>query len=158
VKITIAFISLVVMLALGVNAIGCTSEYVPEITEYSLTISATGGGDVTTPGEGVFAYCEGQVVSLIAEAESGYRFAKWAGDASTIADPDAAATTITMSDNYSITANFHETPAAYDFEEGGMSFPNPNPDIGTAIRGDIAERGYLFPSDLQRHSFFTGTT
>lgn len=146
------------MLALGAGLVGCTGEYVPEITEYSLTVSTTGGGDVTTPGEGTFAYCEGQVVSLVAVADDGYCFANWAGDASTIADPDTASTTITMNDSYSITANFYEIPAANDFEEGGVTFPNPNPDVGATLRGDIREEGYIFPSDLQRHTFFTGAT
>ena len=61
-----------------------------------LTISSTGGGSVTTPGEGVFAYDEGTVVDLVAEAEEGYRFVEWTGDVGTIADVNAAAITITM--------------------------------------------------------------
>jgi hypothetical protein len=32
------------------------------------------------------------------------------------------------------------------------TFPNAN--AGTAIRGDVEERGYLFPSDLQGHNPF----
>jgi hypothetical protein len=159
VNITVAFISLAVMLALGVGAIGCATEYVPEIGEYSLVVSTSEGGDVTTPGGGTFTYYAGEVVSLVAVADDGYCFANWAGDVSAVADTNAAATTITMNDNYFVTANFHEIPVAYDFEEGEMTFPNPNkPNVGTAIRGDIAERGYLFPSDLQRHTFFTGIT
>jgi hypothetical protein len=154
-KNIVVCILLAAMLALSVGLIGCADEYVPEITEYSLTVSTTGGGDVTKPGGGTFAYYAGEVVSLVAVADDGYCFANWAGDVSTIADPDAAATTITMNDNYSITANFYEIQAAYDFEEGEMTFPNPNnSNVGTAIRGDIAERGYLFPSDLQGHNPF----
>lgn len=155
-KNTISFVSLVVVLALGAGAIGCAGEHVPEITEYSLTVSTTGGGDVTTPGEGTFAYYAGEVVNLTAVAESGYRFANWAGDASTIADPNAAVTTVTMNDNYSITANFYEIPTTHYFEEGGVTFPNPN--LGATIRGAINEEGYIFPSDLQRHTFFSGIT
>jgi hypothetical protein len=156
VKNTIALVSLGVMLALGVGAIGCTGEYVPEITEYSLVVSAAEGGDVTTPGEGAFKYYAGEVVSLVAVADDGYCFANWAGDASTIADRDATATTITMNDSYSITANFSEIPAANDFEEGVVTFPGS--DVGASVRGAIKEEGYIFPSDLQRHSFFTGIT
>jgi hypothetical protein len=110
------------MLALGVGATGCTGEYVPEIDEYSLTVSTTEGGDVTTPGEGTFKYYAGEVVSLVAVADDGYCFANWAGDASTIADLKAAATTITMNDSYSITANFSEIPAAYDFTSSLQTF------------------------------------
>jgi len=46
------------------------------------------------------------VVNLVAEAEEGYQFGNWTGDVGTIADVNAAATNITMNDDYSITANF----------------------------------------------------
>jgi len=77
---------------------------------YDLTISSTGGGSVTTPGEGVFTYDDGTVVDLVAEAEESYRFVEWTGDVDTIADVYAAATNITMNGDYSITANFVEIP------------------------------------------------
>jgi hypothetical protein len=73
---------------------------------YDLTISSTGGGSVTEPGEDTFTYDEGTVVDLIAEAEEGYRFDEWTGDVGTIDDVYAAATNITMNGDYSITAEF----------------------------------------------------
>ena len=76
----------------------------------SLTISSTVGGSVTTPSEGTFTYAPGTVVDLVAEAEEGYRFVNWAGDVDTIGDVTAATTIVTMSNNYSITANFQEIP------------------------------------------------
>ncbi len=77
---------------------------------YDLTIASTAGGSVTTPGEGAFLYDEGTVVDLVAEADGGYQFVNWAGDVGTIANVDAAITTITVNDNYWITANFQYTP------------------------------------------------
>jgi hypothetical protein len=50
------------------------------------------------------------MVRVIAKPEGGYRFVNWTGDVDTIANIDAALTIITMSDNYSITANFEEKP------------------------------------------------
>ena len=76
------------------------------LLSYNLTIDSTDNGEVTTPGEGTFAYDCGTVVDLVAEAEVGYSFVEWTGDVGTIADIDAAETTITMSGNYSITASF----------------------------------------------------
>jgi len=58
----------------------------------------------------VFTYDEGTVVDLVAEPEEGYRFDAWTGDVGTIADVNAAATTITMNGDYAITANFEEIP------------------------------------------------
>jgi hypothetical protein len=76
------------------------------VTQYSLTISSTEGGEVTHPGEATFTYDEGTVVNLVAEADDGYLFADWTGDVGTVADVNAGSTTITMSGNYSVTANF----------------------------------------------------
>jgi preprotein translocase subunit YajC/ribosomal protein L21E len=79
-----------------------------------LTTSSTAGGSVTTPGEGAFLYNVGEVVSLVAEAEEGYRFVNWTGDVGTIADVNAASTTVTMDDDYSITASFVKLVIQYD--------------------------------------------
>jgi len=103
---------LAVMLALSMGLVGCGGE---EIREYSLTISSTEGGKVTTPGEGVFVCDEGMVVDLVAEADEGYHFLNWTGLVGTIANANDAITTIAMNGHYSITANFEleqeeETP------------------------------------------------
>jgi hypothetical protein len=76
------------------------------VAVYDLTISSTEGGSVITPGEGTFTYDAGTVVDLAATPGDGYRFVEWTGDVGTIVDVNAAATDITMSGNYSITANF----------------------------------------------------
>jgi alpha-tubulin suppressor-like RCC1 family protein len=73
-----------------------------------LSISSTSGGEVTGPGEGTFPYYPGRELNLIAKPERGYRFVNWTGDVDTIDNVDAAQTTITMNDGYSITANFEE--------------------------------------------------
>jgi hypothetical protein len=76
------------------------------VRQYDLTTSNTEGGLVTAPGEGVFTYDTGMVVSLVATPTSGYRFGNWTGNVGTIANVNAAATNITMNGDYSITANF----------------------------------------------------
>jgi len=74
-----------------------------------LTISSTAGGEVTTPGEGTFFYALGTKVNLVTEAMGNYQFTNWSGDVDTIADVNAALTTITMISSYSIKANFDGT-------------------------------------------------
>jgi len=89
--------------------------------QYSLIISSTEGGSVTTPGEGTFAYDAGEVVELVASPDDGYEFDEWTGDVSTVADVDDGTTTITMDGNYSITAHFSEISAAqYDLTISSM--------------------------------------
>ena len=96
-----------VTLPAGAHTITITAEQV-ETDQHSLALSSTDGGSVIVPGEGAFAYDKGAVVGLVAEAEEGYRFAGWTGDVDTIANVNAASSTITMSDDYEITANFEE--------------------------------------------------
>jgi hypothetical protein len=124
-----------------------TAEFVKR---YDLSINSTEGGSVTTPGEGVFTYDEGTVVDLVAEAEEGYRFVEWTGDVSTIDDVYAAETTITMNDDYAITAEFVKR---YDLSinstEGG-SVTTPGEGVFTYDEGTVvdlvaeAEEGYRF--------------
>ena len=87
------------------------------VAQCVLTIGSTEGGEVTAPGKGTFTYDAGTVVNLVAEAEEGYRFLDWSGDVGTIADPTAASTTITMTEDFSITANF--MPAHLYFDQIG---------------------------------------
>jgi hypothetical protein len=78
--------------------------------QYQLTISSTTGGNVTTPGQGTFTYDAGKVVNLVAAPATGYKFVNWTGNVTTIANVNAASTTITMNGNYGITANFGVAP------------------------------------------------
>ncbi len=75
-------------------------------TQYDLTTSSVEGGLVTVPGEGTYPYDCGTVVAIVAEASPCYEFVSWSGSISTIADVNNPNTTIMMSDNYSIEANF----------------------------------------------------
>jgi len=97
--------------ALIAGMVGCG----PFLLQYNLTISSTEGGEVTIPGEGTSTHYKGTVVGLMAEAEEGYYFVNWTGDVGTIADVEAAETTITMNYNYSITANFIEIIEIWDW-------------------------------------------
>jgi len=103
VKDRIFLVLIAVMLTLSVGLTGCGGEETPE---YSLTISSSEGGKVTTPGEGSFVCDEGMVVDLVAEADDGYHFVSWTGLVGTIANVNDATTTIDVDNHYSITANF----------------------------------------------------
>jgi hypothetical protein len=139
-------IMVVLIAAMG----GCVSSP----TEYDLTISSTEGGNVTTPGEGTFVYDEGTDVHLVAEADEGYRFVNWTGDVDDIADIGGATATITIDDNYSITANFVVVaPTQYDLiisstVGGEVTAPGEgifNYDEGTVVNlVATSEAGYQF--------------
>ena len=136
-----------ITVALIAGMIGCG----PAPVQYSLTISTTEGGEVTTPGEGTFSYVEGTDVDLVAEPEEGYRFVCWTGDMDDIANVEDAITTITMNDDYSITADF--AVKQYDLttrstEGGSVTTPGEGTftyDEGTVV-GLVAQpdEGYQF--------------
>jgi len=114
-----------------------TANFELEPSWYSLTISSTPGGSVTTPGEGTFVYGNSTVVDLVAVPGEHYRFVEWTGDVSTIADVYAAATNITMNDSYSITANFELEPGWYSLiisstEGGSVTTPGEGTSIHAA--------------------------
>jgi preprotein translocase subunit YajC len=125
-----------------------------ELAEYDLTTSSTAGGSVTVPGEGTFTYYDGTVVNLVATADSGYYFVNWTGDVGTIADVNAASTTITMNRDYSVTANFQQIPsgkaALTTSSTAGGSVTTPGEgaflyDVGTAVNlVATATSGYAF--------------
>jgi preprotein translocase subunit YajC len=87
-----------------------TANFAKLVKQYNLTISSMDGGSVTVPGEGTFTFDEGTVVNLTAEADTSYRFVNWTGHVGTVADVNAAVTTITMNGDYTITANFVDPP------------------------------------------------
>jgi hypothetical protein len=79
------------------------------IDTYTLTISSTDGGSVTTPGEGSFEYDYGTVVDVVATPDEHYHFVNWTGtavDAGKVADPNSASTSVTVEADYTLTANF----------------------------------------------------
>jgi uncharacterized repeat protein (TIGR02543 family) len=144
--IAVASITVLICAVLG-NIIACTPT-----TQYALFINSTEGGSVTTPGEGMFTCDEGSVVNLVATPDAGYQFVNWTGNAGTIADVNAATTTITMSGDYSITAKFVAV-AVYNLtiaSTAGVSVTTPGEGTFTYDEGTVvnlvaeAEEGYEF--------------
>jgi len=73
---------------------------------HNLTISSTTGGSVAVPGEGTHTLLAGEIINLTGDPEAGYRFVNWSGDVDTVADVNAAETSITMQGNYILAASF----------------------------------------------------
>jgi len=111
--------------------------------QYDLTIASTAGGSVTMPGEGVFSCDMCVAVNLVATPSSGYQFVNWTGNVSTIANVNAAITTITLNGDYSITANFEAIPAgqySLAIASSGCGFVNtPGEGIFNYDKGTVVE-------------------
>ncbi len=83
----------------------CTANFA--LDQKTLTFTAGTGGTITAPaGSSPQIYDYGTVVTITAAANPGYHFTNWSGDVGTVLNVNAASTTITMNENYSITANF----------------------------------------------------
>jgi Leucine-rich repeat (LRR) protein len=105
----------VTIVALIAGMVGCGQP-----AQYTLNISSTEGGEVATPSEMTSSYDEGAEVPLVALPHTGHCFVNWTGDVDTIANVNAASTTVTMSGDYSITANFVvQYVLTIDSEDGG---------------------------------------
>jgi hypothetical protein len=72
----------------------------------TLWTESTDCGNVTEPGEGNSTHTPGAIVDLLAVPDQDCCFVNWTGDTGTIADADAADTTIQMNADYHIIANF----------------------------------------------------
>jgi alpha-tubulin suppressor-like RCC1 family protein len=148
-RIVLVAISCFLLVALTLP--GCTAEVDHRFT---LTVSSTIGGSVAALGQGTFSYEAGTVVELMAEAEAGYEFVKWTGDVDTVADVNAASTTITMNDDCEILADFEVIPPVqYNLttsSTAGGSITVPGEGIYPYDEGTVvelvaeAEEGYKF--------------
>ena len=143
------FTALLIALALIAGTVGCPAA---PTAQYTLIISSTAGGSVTDPGEGAFTYGQSAVVNLLAEADEGYRFMNWTGDVGTVANVNAAATTISVNGEYSIRANFvavHNLTIT-STEGGSVTGPGEGTftyDLGTVVNLTAqADEGYRFVS------------
>lgn len=103
------------------NVTGNHTIHAEFLKQYSLTIESSADGSVTTPGEDTFDYDTGTVVSLEAVASEGFEFTEWTGDVDSIADVNSSITTITMFDDYSITANFEAITQDYELSISSTS-------------------------------------
>ena len=136
---------LLITVALIVGLVGC-----PAGPQYSLTISSTIGGSVTTPGEGTFTYGQGPAASLVATPDVGFRFVEWSGDVGTIADVRSRTTTIAINGDYSVTANFVAVRDLTVTSSAGGSVTAPGEgifvyDLGAVVNlVAVADRGYRF--------------
>ena len=113
-------------------------EILPE--QYNLTITSTAGGRVLTPGEGMFLREEGSLVNLVAEAEDGYWFVEWTGDTDAVVNTYAAITTITVNDDYAITAEFREWVSVNPMIAAGYGHTVGLKSNGTAVAVGLAGR------------------
>ena len=134
-----------------IDGLGISVEPVEEVCY--LTVSSTVGGSVTDPGEGVFPCDVGAVVTLVARPDEGYQFVGWTGDVGTIADVEAAGTTIAMNGSYSVTANFELIQGLYSLtvsSGAGGSVVEPGEGIFVRTAGTVLtivaqpEEGYQF--------------
>jgi len=85
------------------------------VDQHTMTFSSMTGGSVTVPGEGGFQYDHGTVVAIQATADANHYLVNWTGtavDAGKVANPNAAATSVTADADYTIQANFGQQDGA----------------------------------------------
>jgi nitrous oxidase accessory protein NosD/cell division septation protein DedD len=148
-----------------------TSSTALEVTDtpavtlpFYLTADSSAGGSVTTPdeAESPHSYEFREVVDIVAEADPCYHFVEWTGtgvDAGKVANASATSTTITMDDDYSVTANFaiYEYDLTVDSTTGG-SVTAPGEGTYTYNCGDVVDITATTASACYRFNGWTGDT
>jgi len=122
-------------------------------TARTLTVNSTIGGIVTQPGMGTFTYPSGNVVNLVASADTGYHFVNWTGtavDAGRIAGSTSATTTVLMDADYTVIASFAQDEYTLTINTVGSGSVTRSPDQATYHYGDSVQltantaAGWLF--------------
>jgi len=122
------------------------------IDTYTLTYTAGANGSITAPATSPTTHNSGDIVTITAVANATYHFVNWAGDVATVANVNAASTTITMNANYAVTANFAIDTYTVTFDKnGGGAEASPTTrtaDYNTTVILPIApiKNGYSFSS------------
>lgn len=124
---------------------------VPPPVRCSLNIIRPAHGSVIAPGEGRFMYEEGTVVKLVAKPADGYEFVRWTGNVTTIADVNAASTTITMNGDCYIYAQFRYIPMVCTAPDYHAVGPEPDGTV-VALGYNVDGRYYVSGWDLNQAS------
>ena len=96
-----------------------------------MTLSSTGGGSVTVPGEGRFMVRWGTSLRVVAIARQGWRFVHWTGtaiEAGKVIDPNSAVTTVILDGEYTLCAHFviiHDIAYVDDNAPGDLGAGDP---------------------------------
>ncbi|MBN2129904.1 MAG: leucine-rich repeat domain-containing protein, partial [Sedimentisphaerales bacterium] len=111
----------------GINLLydQCASQY------YTLTLSSTWGGSITTPSEGAYQCDQNSTVAVSAAPDPGYEFTHWSGtavDAGKVDDPSSASTSVFVDTDYTLQANFSASSVQHTLTisstEGGSVEPS----------------------------------
>ena len=102
---------------------------------YTLTVSASPAAGGTVTGAGTFA--SGTNTPITATANAGYQFVNWTGAG--VANPNATSTTVSMTANRSVTANFSTTPPS---TSDLLAWWNFNDAANPAVSADVVH-GYV---------------
>jgi len=87
-----------------------------------LLVFSTAGGTVIAPGEGSFAYEDGETVRLHAQADPGFVFIRWSGSLSSTSNP----VDVTLSTDHHMQAHFARMLDAFYVAVAAAHDPGPN--------------------------------
>jgi len=102
---------------------------------YDLTMAVNGSGS-TTPAVGTHIYDDGSVVSVSAVADPGWQFTGWAG---WVTDPASASTSVTMTWDRTLTANFKKVQTLTVDVQGSSTGTVTSVPAGIICPGDCEE-------------------
>jgi Divergent InlB B-repeat domain len=94
-----------------------TANFTAQNYNLTMAVSPSGGG-TTTPAVGTASYGANSVVNITATPAAGYAFSSWTGS---VADPNSASTTVTMTAAKTVTANFTVVPPGTVTLDGAAS-------------------------------------
>jgi len=124
----------------------------PEVSQYTLTVTAGEGGTVSTEGG---TYDEGTEVTITATPAEGYEFVGWEGNDST-----EASLTVTLGANTTLNAIFLNLDY-FELQQNFIVIPNGTnlymDNIGAAINGGSIPGVFIYTIDGETYLYISGT-
>jgi len=128
----------------------CENTGRPEANNLTIQVSPPGAG-ITNPSEGVHGELPGSLVALTATASPGFSFTGWTGP---VGDPDSASTSVLMSSDETVIANFVAISKTLTIQvsPSGAGTTNPSEGQHSETHGSVvlltatANPGYSFIS------------
>jgi len=120
------------------------------LTMLTLTVQVSGNGTVS-PDVGTHEYAAGTVVNLLAYPDEDNAFVNWSGG---VASPTSAATTVTMTSDKTVTANFLPT---YTLTVQVSGDGTTTPAVGTHVypAGTVVDVS-AYPAPVRKFDYWTG--
>ena len=136
------------LISLVISALGVSGYAIVVIeVQYTLTITSSGGGSVTSPPEGDYVFNNDLSLAIVATPDEHHHFVNWTGTAvevGKVTDPAAVSTSLYIDDDYTLQANFEIDPHTLTVKAGEGGCVTVSSNMSTVVLGPGETRRFIY--------------